>query len=139
MFVHVGPEQSLHAVHLVLLEQRVGRLGEPDDGQAAPVVPEHEERLPVRVLGVVPVGDTERDVLQSKPAVLLVVNRSRGIKEVNSPGSGMSVSLLLCEADLREEVYTMCFELSIHTASVIHPGSEAATSRSESGSVSISI
>ena len=33
----------------------------------------------------------------------------------------------------------MCLELSIQTASVIQPGSEAATSRSESGSVSISI
>ena len=30
MFVHVGPEQSLHAVHLVLLEQGVGRLRESD-------------------------------------------------------------------------------------------------------------
>ena len=30
VLVHVGPEQSLHAVHLVLLEQGVGRLRESD-------------------------------------------------------------------------------------------------------------
>ena len=85
MFVHVGPEQSLHAVHLVLLEQRVGRLGEPDDGQAAAVISEHQEGLAVRVLRLVPVVNTQRDVLQSEPSVLLVVDRGRGIKEVDGP------------------------------------------------------
>ena len=49
MLRHVRPEEALHAVHLVLAEERVERLVEGHAGHAAGVVAKEQQRLAAAV------------------------------------------------------------------------------------------
>jgi hypothetical protein len=65
-----------------------------DNGEAAAVVAEHEEGGPVRLLAVVPELQADGDVLQAEAPVLLVVDRGRGIEEVNGPVDKKTIQVL---------------------------------------------
>ena len=75
VLVHVGPEQSLHAVHLVLLEQGVGRLRESDADMYAmfEATPTNAsiQYLSLKKRSCLPIGD-KLPLLESVPKLVVI-------------------------------------------------------------------